>query len=349
MRKNTSKAAYLWYANVGKWRIGSRWVSAPRARQLRRDKAGRLLDASGRRVPASAVAPEPKPVRKAPKGSKAAKRKSPAKPPKTPKVRKGGKTPEKTKPPKGKAKPVKTPRVRAKAKTSPKKTRPPTPPKSAQTRPKRPKVLAGLVWDGERWRRGGRFCPPPRAEELARDESGSFRDSVGSKVPPSAIRDLPLKLVRPKKRVMSKIRRGETIVDREFVSSSWRNNKPPTEAGNILQDMIERHCRKGPFEASDVSLYEHGLKFVGEQRLSPDIIERLSDLVGDKARIKYADTNLGTEVYLYLGNAPKDRRMAGGSFDFFRDLSEEVYWELVDYWGDMDWYVWVETDEALYG
>lgn len=313
MRKNTSKEAYRWYADVGRWRIGSRWASPPRAGQLRKDKAGRLLDASGRRVPASAVAPEPKRVRKPSKPGKAAKPPKTKPVRKTAKKRKTAKTPERTKPPKA-AKPVK-----------------------------------GLVWDGERWRRGGRFVKPPKASELVRDEEGAFWDSEGSRVPLAAIADIPLKLVKPRRIRMEKMRRGEVVVAKEFVSSTWTNKKPPREAGTILEGMIERHAKKGPFEPHDVPIYEHGLKFVGWERLSPGVIQRLEDIVGDKAVLKYQDTPLGTEVYIHMGNAPKDPGMARRSFDLLRDLSEWVYEELLDYWGDLDWFVWCETDEALYG
>lgn len=300
MAKRKAKPPLRWYARVGRWRRGSHWVAKPRAGQLRKDSKGRYIDGTGKRVPASAIAPE----------KKSQKRKAKAK------------APVKKKEPKPKYRPI---------------TDYLEPPK--------------YTWDGAsgRWRRDGRYSAPPKAKDLKRDEQGRYLDSAGRRVPPRAIPDLPVRLVKPRREVIEKIGRGETIVQKEFLSSTFRNNKPPSNAGDIFENMLERHAAKGPFSPEDVVIYQHGLKYVGSEKLTPEVLSELKQTLGPGLQIKYADTKAGTEVYVYLGKTPKIGEQTTNSFEKHKESLDAIYRQLLDYWGELDWYVWGEADEALYG
>lgn len=58
------KTPYVYDRDAGRWRKGGRWAKAPFASQLRKDRLGRPLDASGRLVPQAALAiPAPRKAR----------------------------------------------------------------------------------------------------------------------------------------------------------------------------------------------------------------------------------------------------------------------------------------------
>lgn len=288
-----------WYARVGRWRRGSHWAPKPRASQLRQDSKGRYLDDAGKRVPASALAPEKK-AHKA----------------------------------KAKAKPA----------VKPKKQKPRYRPITEYLDPPH------YTWDGKagRWRLYGRYSAPPKAKDLKRDAQGRFLDSGGKRIPLRALPDLPVRLVKPRRERVERLVKGDVIVQKEFLSSTFRNLKGPTNAGEIFENMIERHAAKGPFSPEDVVIYEHGVKYVGSERLSPEVLAELREHMGSKFRMKFADTKVGTEVYVYLGKTPKLSEQVMDSYDKHRDTLQAIYNTLLDYWGDVDWYVWGETDEALY-
>jgi hypothetical protein len=196
----------------------------------------------------------------------------------------------------------------------------------------------------------GKFGRMPRAADLGRDPRGRLQDSSGSYVPVSAVRDAPVREILPQKGDISRIRKGETIVDKEFLSSSWRNKTAPEDLADIFSNMLERHAAKGPFQPDDVLVYEHGLKFVGPFKLSEPMIDEISEIIGNDYNVKYIDTKAGTEVYIYLGDAPKVLGQTSRSLEQSEEVTRRLYDALVDYWSEsIDWYIWAEVDEALYG
>ena len=157
---------------------------------------------------------------------------------------------------------------------------------------------------------------------------------------------------RPKDRPapeIERIPRGQTIVEREFTSSSFRNNKRPDNLGEIHANMLDRLAAKGPFQPDDIVIYEHGLKFVGHLKLDADTIAALTEAIPPGARLRYADTKAGTEVYVYLGAEPKLGAQVSKSYNEAQDSLQRIYDVLLDYWDMVDWYEWFETDESLYG
>jgi hypothetical protein len=158
--------------------------------------------------------------------------------------------------------------------------------------------------------------------------------------------------IRPKDRPapeIERIPRGQTIVEREFTSSSFRNNKRPDNLGEIHANMLDRLAAKGPFQPDDIVIYEHGLKFVGHLKLDADTITALTEAIPPGARLRYADTKAGTEVYVYLGAEPKLGAQVSKSYNEAQDSLQRIYDVLLDYWDMVDWYEWFETDESLYG
>ena len=93
---------------------------------------------------------------------------------------------------------------------------------------------------------------------------------------------------------------------------------------------------------------EHGIVFEGHEKLSKEVIAELEVLVPDGGRIKYIDTKVATEDYVYLGDEMKTRREVSESFNRAQDKLQAIYDVLLDYWDDLDWYEWFETEEALY-
>lgn len=284
---------------AGRWRRGGKFAAPPRTSQLRRDRAGNLIDDAGKRVPASA------PVRAS---------------------RKAAKSPAKAK---------------------------------GDFRYDR---------DSGRWRRGGRFAAPPKPSQLRTDKRGRLLDASGRAIPKSAPLapgrkplpprkppPKPPKPVKPSKRKevkavppkVQQISRGTQLVEREYLSSSWKNRDIYT-LSEVFKDVITKHAAKGPFQPQDVVTYQVGLKLVGEERLTPEMVSRMSAMVPPNATIKYVDTKVGTEVHVFLGGEPKLLGQSSRVFTENQAWLEDLYEELLDYWGDLDWYVFAETDEELY-
>lgn len=147
---------------------------------------------------------------------------------------------------------------------------------------------------------------------------------------------------------ISKITRGQTIVAKEFQSSSFINRHRPENLADIYTRMLERAASKGPFQPEDIVVYEHGLKFVGHERLSPEVLAALQSVMPDGGHIRFADTKAGTEVYVYLGAEPKIGSDTANSFKNSEEALQRIYDVLLDYWDSVDWYEWFETDESLY-
>jgi len=206
---------------------------------------------------------------------------------------------------------------KAKAQKRPKKPTPPKRPKKAKS-PVRPK---------------SRFRGQESLRRVMREIAGERPKSRPTRAAPE----------------IERIPRGQTIVEREFTSSSFRNNKRPENLGEIHANMLDRLAAKGPFQPDDIAIYEHGLKFVGHLKLDADTIAALSELVPPGGRLKYADTKAGTEVYVYLGSEPKLGNQVSQSYDRAQDNLQRIYDVLLDYWDMVDWYEWFETDESLYG
>ena len=294
----TRVGAWKYDRGAGRWRRGGKFAAPPRTSQLRRDRAGNLIDDAGKRVPATA------PVR------------APRKTAKTPATAKG------------------------------------------EFRYDR---------DSGRWRRGGKFVAPPKPGQLRTDKRGRLLDASGRAIPKSAplapgrkplpkrkTPPKPSKPVRPPRRKVVKpipkvqqISRGTQLVQREYLSSSWKN-RDIYSLSEVFQDVITKHAAKGPFQPQDVVTYQIGLKLVGEERLTPEMVSRLANLVPPEISVKYVDTRVGTEVHVFLGGEPKLLGQAASTFEENQTWLEDLYDELLDYWGELDWYVFAETDEELY-
>ncbi len=147
---------------------------------------------------------------------------------------------------------------------------------------------------------------------------------------------------------ITRITKGQTVVEKEFISSGTNRNRPGS-LGEIHSTMLERAAAKGPFQPEDIVVYEHGLKFVGHERLSPEVLAGLQALAPEGGRIRYADTKAGTEVYVSLGSDPKIGDQTSKSFRNAESNLQQIYDLLLDYWDMVDWYEWFEADESLYG
>lgn len=203
-----------------------------------------------------------------------------------------------------------------------------------------------IAWTGERWTRGGKPSRAPKASELRRDAKGRLIDDFGRRVPLSQVRDVPVREVAPRIVRMSP---GENVVNKEFASSKRQKARKPDNVSSMFERVVTAMAAKGPFSPDDVTIYQHGLKFVGEERLTQDVMDALTNLIPKGGSIKFADTKIGTEVYVFLGGKDKILDQAVSSYDKHQEVINRIYRELADYWGDIDWYVWAEFDEALYG
>lgn len=203
-----------------------------------------------------------------------------------------------------------------------------------------------LHWTGKHWTKGGKRAPKPKASELRRDDKGRLVDDRGHRVPLSQVRDVPVHAVPPR---IVRMGRGENVVNKEFASSKRQKARTPDNVAAVFDRVVTAMAAKGPFSPDDVTIYQHGIKFTGEDKLSQDMMDTLSGLIPKGGALKFADTKIGTEVYLYLGGKDKILDQAVSSFDKHQEVINRIYRELADYWGDIDWYVWAEFDEALYG
>lgn len=184
----------------------------------------------------------------------------------------------------------------------------------------------------------------PRLSKAAQGALKRFREQLAA-----GPRGTPEKRAAPAKPEIERIVKGETIVKKELLSSSWSNKKPPDNLSEVQEAVLERAAAKGPFQPDDIVVYEHGIKFVGHEKLTPEMIATLSGMAPKGGHIKYADTKAGTEVYVYMGDAPKVGPQVSKSYDTNQEQIDRIYRELVDYWGEADWYVWFETEESIYG
>lgn len=149
---------------------------------------------------------------------------------------------------------------------------------------------------------------------------------------------------------VERIEPGSAVVNRNLVSSFGINRREPSQAADILENVIEAHARKGPFEAQDVTLWSYGIMFVGPDKLSAETIGRIDAQLPKGAKVKIADTRAGTEVYLSFTS--KTGHVLDQAKDRLEDNMpkiQQIYNELLDWWGaDLDWYTWAETDDELY-
>lgn len=241
-----------------------------------------------------------------------------------------------------------------------------------------------------RWRSGGRWVPAPTLRQARKDAAGRPIDARGKRIPAGALSPAkaskpskspksskPRKLsksskprksklspdyskqaailpIPPRLRVVPRIREirgGSEVVSKEFVSSTFENRREPDYAGEILKNVIEAHSAKGPFQASDVSIYNYGVKLVGHESVRP-ILAQLYQGIPTGASLEFSETRMGTEVYVRF-NQTGDAQLIDGVDEHLssrrvQEYLTYLYTELLDYWGDLDWYVWAETDELLY-
>jgi hypothetical protein len=201
-------------------------------------------------------------------------------------------------------------------KRAPKKA-PSKPPQKPRKRPKAPRLI------------------PPPPPELPREHG----------------RRKGLKLVPPLPRVVQ-LKPGRPVVAKEFVSSSFQNRKSPENAGEILSSMLQAQAAKGPFDAQDIGVFNFGLKFVGHEPIAKILPLLTADMPAGMS-LEYSDTRAGTEVYLRLnaGGQPLllDQVQSVLEQSKVTQYLERVYHELLDYWGDVEWYSWAEVEESLYG
>lgn len=316
MAKTRGKRAWVWDSGVGRWRLDGRWAKRPPRSALRKDRAGRPIDARGRRVPLRALAPA--------RGSAPRTKLPKKKPPSPPKRQKG------------------------------------RPPSSSRSAPKTPKYAPiekyfeppKYVWDGERWRSGGKFVKPPLARELYfDDETGHYLDAKGNRVPSRYLQEVPKRDAHaPQRASVERLQDGE-IFPGHMIRSEYVNRKLPENLSEIFSKLISAHARKGPFSPDDVVIYQHGVKFVGPEKLDKITLAALRALAPADSSIKYIDTHrTGTDVYVFLGKgAPKLLQDVELSLTIHSEAIQAMYLELLDYWGSIDhWDVWGEVEESLY-
>lgn len=238
-----------------------------------------------------------------------------------------------------------------------------------------------------RWREGSRFVAAPTNRQVRKDRAGRPIDARGRRVPKAAVagnqpksrkkktkpairmpdfesvakerfrrRILPRLLVTgtPKLRLVprvTEIAAGSSVVEKEFLSSEFSNRTSPEFAGDILANTVSGHAKKGPFEAGDIPIYNFGLKFVGDASIRSALPE-LSQNLPAGASMEYSETRAGDELYVRFNTKSEplllDQAQAYLGRPNVQAFLRQLYNSLLDYWSDIDWYVWAETDESLY-
>jgi hypothetical protein len=237
-----------------------------------------------------------------------------------------------------------------------------------------PKGTATYDSKSARWRDGARFISAPTGRQVRRDKAGRPIDARGRRVPAMALAPAPKKRPVKKKPAVKmptfteakptkpprlrivprfgEIAAGSPVVEKEFLSSTFRNRQTPEDAGEILSKVFYAHADKGPFEADDIPIYQVGVKFVGE---GPPIKSSMVDFaegLPKGASIDFSETRAGTEVYVRFNTSgtPLLLEQAEQVLSSERNQTylQKLYESLLDYWGGLDWYVWAETNESLY-
>jgi len=117
----------------------------------------------------------------------------------------------------------------------------------------------------------------------------------------------------------------------------------------VFANVLEAHARKGPFEPQDVLVFNHGVKFLGQDGLSTRVAAAISKVAKMGAlQVKTATTKVGTEVYVFLGDKAKTAGGIVNSFSRRQKHLAKISDILESYWGGFDWWLWFETEESLY-
>lgn len=225
------------------------------------------------------------------------------------------------------------------------------------------------LWDrrARRWRHGGRWASPPALGDLRQDRRGRLIDGAGKLVPKNApfidwmgdrLTKIVKKVSKPKKskspkpkREPDKIQRlslAKPFIDGVMNSSNW-NKQIPSEMSSMFEKIIERASARSPFDISDILVYQHGVKFLGRSKFTEEMKIALADLAKRSGlSIKYAETNAGTELYVFMGKEIKLFDDVSKVLNQKESVIRRIYNNLLSYWGSIDWWYWFETEESLY-
>lgn len=228
------------------------------------------------------------------------------------------------------------------------------------------------VWDrySNRWRHGGRWASPPLKRQLRKDKRGNYIDDAGKRVPahaplskPKVIKALkslkkitkeatkPRKLPPTNRLKIKEIEHGESFTEMgRIIQSSFVNKKEPEEVADILDNILERASIHSAFEMDDILIYQHGFQFlVGPGKLSEEIKETLAEIAEKyKVIIKYMNLKDGAQIWVTLGNELKMRDTAIKALEKKEGIAKEIYKLLLEYWSEIYWWYWFETEESIY-
>ena len=309
--------AYTW--DGARWRKNGKFASPPTRGQLRRDTAGRLRDAHGRMVPASALpAPPPKPTAFA--WDSTAQR-----------WRKGGKFSARPKSAKQLGKDKRGRPIDARGKRVPAGAI--GAPKAPQAPKQRP-VTQGY----ERPK-----APPRKPKRPARKP----RDTST----PETYAPVLLPRAKPPRTPSGEayyVPVGSPLTSHELLSSSYENAKDPRYAGKALFNYIRKKAERSVYAPDDITLYQYGVQFVNTSQ-SGDLYA-MQKLI-DKLAFEYPMFTIlwyENAVTVFMGdtNTPVSRRGAARALENAHTELQDIWGYLADEWdGDIGWFVVAENDE----
>ncbi len=150
-------------------------------------------------------------------------------------------------------------------------------------------------------------------------------------------------------RAIEQLSIGAPIVTRELQSSNWSHHFDSAKLPEIFTNVLKAHARKGPFEPQDILVFNHGIKFLGHRPLTLDLSRELSKTAAKGALVlKTVETKIGTEIYVFMGDKPKIQSGVEHSLLRRQKYLQAIYDKLSDFWGQLDWWLWFETETSLY-
>lgn len=147
----------------------------------------------------------------------------------------------------------------------------------------------------------------------------------------------------------------------QYMNSSHANAKPlnsTTKEGQsqitaAFEKAFDRMASKTPFEETDIQIYRHGVIFrPKEGRATSDSKEHVSqalrDIPGAYAHFVTEDKTFSVRVNMGSSKRGEDFIKAYDNMQEYEDALERIRRIIEDEYGDLDWFVFWDTEEAMY-